>query len=86
MVDKKKEGGVVCLHKEWAVLPEAFPLQTTVLDITAYAPEYQEQVRTLSELFPVGSHCFLISSAHYGKQAEVSTPNPVIEFNIRGVA
>ena len=71
MVDKKKEEGVVYLHKEWAVYPEPYPLQTVVLDITSYAPEYREQVQTLTDLFPVDSRCFLLSSAHYGQQADV---------------
>ena len=71
IVDKKKEDGVVYLHKEWAHNPEAFPYQTIITDITTFAPDYKEQAKTLAELFPVGSQCFITSSSHYGYQAEV---------------
>lgn len=70
-MDKRKGEGVVCLHKEWAGCAEPFPLQTTILDIASFAPEYKEQATTLTELFPVGSHCFLTSSSYYGREAEV---------------
>lgn len=78
MVDKKKGEGTVFLHKEWAVHPEPYPLQVTVLDITTFAPEFKEQVRTLSDLFPIGSSCFLTFSSHYGQQAEVSGRGHVV--------
>ena len=61
----------MCLHKEWANFPEPFAYQTTVRDITAYAPEYKEEVSTLSELFLPKTHCFILSNPHYGSLAEV---------------
>ena len=41
VVDKHKEKGSVYLHKEWANFPELFAYQTTVRDITAFAPRVQ---------------------------------------------
>ena len=72
IIDKRKEKGSVCLHKEWANIPEPFAYQTTVRDITAFAPEFRERVTTLKELFPPKSHCFILSTPHYGSLAEVS--------------
>ena len=71
VVDKRKEKGSVCLHKEWANFPEPFAYQTTVRDITAFAPEFKEKVTTLSELFQPKTHCFILSNPHYGSLAEV---------------
>ena len=72
VVDKRKEKGSVCLHKEWANFPEPFAYQTTVRDITAFAPEFKEKVTTLSELFQPKTHCFILSNPHYGSLAEVT--------------
>ena len=69
-MDKHKEKGSVCLHKEWANIPEPFAYQTTVRDITAFAPEFREKVTTLTELFPPKTHCFILSNPHYGSLAE----------------
>ena len=52
VVDKRKEKGSVCLHKEWANFPEPFAYQTTVRDITAFAPEFKEKVTTLVRALP----------------------------------
>ena len=71
IVDRKRGDGTVCLHKEWAVHPEPFPLQVTIADISSFAPEYREQATTLTELFPIGSQCFITASTQYGCQAEV---------------
>ena len=71
IVDKHKEKGSVCLHKEWANFPEPFAYQTTVRDITAFAPEFREKVTTLSELFLPKTYCFVLSNPHYGSLAEV---------------
>ena len=72
IVDKHKKKGSVCLQMEWATIPEPFAYQTTVKDITAFAPEFRETVTTLTELFPPKSHCFILSTPHYGSLAEVS--------------
>ena len=61
----------MCLHKEWANFPEPFAYQTTVRDITAFAPEFREKVTTLSELFLPKTYCFILSNPHYGSLAEV---------------
>ena len=71
IVDRKHGDGTVCLHKEWAVHPEPFPLQVTIADISSFAPEYREQATTLTQLFPVGAQCFITASTQYGCQAEV---------------
>ena len=71
IVDKRKEKGSVCLHKEWATIADPFPYQTMVRDITAFAPEFREEVTSLQELFPPKSHCFILGTPHYGSLAEV---------------
>lgn len=71
IVNKQGAKGTVCLLKEWSPIPEPFVYQTTVTDITAFAPEYKEQATTLTDLFPAKSQCFIMSPPHYGSLAEV---------------
>ncbi len=71
IVDKKSGEGSVHLHKEWALHPDPFPLQVTVSDISSFAPDYWKQITTLTQLFPVGSQCFITASSQYGCEAEV---------------
>jgi len=70
-VDRKGDRSRVFLHKEWAVHPEPFPYQTTVKDIAAFAPDHKIKSMSLTELFPAGAQCFLLTGAQYGCQAEV---------------
>ena len=63
--------GVVHLHKEWSVRPEAFLYQTIVRDLAYFSPDQCSEL-TLEQLYPVGSQCFLTYRNYYGCQAEVS--------------
>ncbi|XP_070562062.1 5'-3' exoribonuclease 1-like isoform X2 [Ptychodera flava] len=63
-------GGVITLEKQWAVQPVSFALQTTVQDISAYDPSYK-QFKTLEELFPAKSVCFMLGTPQYGCMGEV---------------
>ena len=71
MEKKGSTKGTVHLQKEWAPIPEPYAYQTTVKDITAFAPEFRDKVTDLAELFPPKSQCFILSPSHYGKLAEV---------------
>ncbi len=73
VVDKKGDRNKVFQHKEWAQHPEPFPYQTSVRDIATLAPNYKDKFMNLTDLFPVGAHCFILAtSLQYGCQAEVN--------------
>ena len=42
-----------------------------VMDITSHAPEFKDNIKTMDELYTEGDKCFLLSSEHYGEQAEI---------------
>lgn len=71
IVSKHGARGAVALIKEWSSLAEPFVYQTSVKDILAFAPEYKEEISSLTDLFPPKSHCFVTSPPHYGSLAEV---------------
>lgn len=81
-LDKQGPKGTMYVQKQWATNPEPHPYQTTVVDITAHAPELRERRMTLEDLFPPKSHCFLISPPHYGSPAEVGNISYLMVFNI----
>lgn len=62
--------GKITLDKQWSKIPQPFALQTTRKDILVHDPSFT-QYRTLPELFPVGSTCFMIGQPNYGCQATV---------------
>ena len=49
---------------------QPFALQTTRKDILVHDPSFT-QYRTLGELFPIGSTCFMLGYPEYGCQGEV---------------
>ena len=71
ILDKRGAKGSLCVHKEYASTSEPMVLQTTVMDITTHAPEYQEKSITLDRFFAPKSQCFVMSPPHYGSLAEV---------------
>ncbi len=71
VVNKRGAKGTVALVKEWSQVIETFAYQTCVRDIAAFAPDYKEQVSSLTELFPPKTDCFIVSPPHYGSLAQV---------------
>ena len=64
--------GKITLEKQWAKLPQPYALQTTRKDILVHDQSFT-QFRTLGELFPDGSTCFLLGNqAQYGCQGTVN--------------
>ncbi|XP_067051785.1 5'-3' exoribonuclease 1-like isoform X1 [Acropora muricata] len=63
--------GVVTMEKEWSPKPVAYPYQLTVKDIHVHETHQDDQIRTVDELFPIGSQCFMLASPHYGASGEV---------------
>ena len=64
--------GKITLEKIWSKTTQKFALQTTRKDILIHDSSFT-QYRTLPELYPDGSTCFVIAYALYGCQAEVIT-------------
>ena len=62
--------GRATLEKEWSSVPAYAPIQTIVRDIASYDPGF-EQFKTIDQLFPVGTKCFVLSPAYYGQPAVV---------------
>ena len=59
------------LFLQWSKISQPFALQTTRKDILVHDPSFT-QYRTLSELFPNDSTCFLLGNmAQYGCQGSV---------------
>ena len=64
--------GKITLEKIWSKTTQSFSLQTTRKDILTHDSSFT-QYRTLPELYPDGSTCFVMAYSHYGCQAEVIT-------------
>ena len=64
--------GKITLEKIWSKTTQNFSLQTTRKDILTHDSSFT-QYRTLPELYPDGSTCFVMAYSHYGCQAEVIT-------------
>lgn len=62
--------GKITLEKQWSRIQQPFALQTIRKDILVHDPTFT-QYRTLEQLFPVGSTCFMLGHPNYGCQAEV---------------
>lgn len=62
--------GKITLEKQWSTIPMLCPLQTVVKDIDAHVSNYH-QYKTIREVYPKGSRCFVIGQPHYGAMAEV---------------
>ncbi|XP_065842209.1 5'-3' exoribonuclease 1-like isoform X2 [Oscarella lobularis] len=61
----------VDVEKQWEVEPSLYPYQLCVKNINVFVEKSSESFETLSELFPVGSDCFLVSNPYYGSTAKV---------------
>ena len=64
--------GKITLEKIWSKTTQSFSLPTTRKDILTHDSSFT-QYRTLPELYPDGSTCFVMAYSHYGCQAEVIT-------------
>ncbi|XP_077990094.1 5'-3' exoribonuclease 1-like [Glandiceps talaboti] len=62
--------GMITLEKQWTLHPIPYALQICVKDIAAYDPSFT-QFKTLEELFPAKSVCFMLGTPHYGCMGEV---------------
>ncbi len=62
--------GRITLEKQWSRTRQAFALHTTRKDILVHDPSFT-QYRTLPELFPAESVCFMLGNPNYGCQGEV---------------
>ncbi len=62
--------GRITLEKQWSRTRQAFALHTTRKDILVHDPSFT-QYRTLGELFPPNSTCFMLGHPNYGCQGEV---------------
>lgn len=63
--------GRVNLEKQWAEIPSCYPLQTIVRNISVY-DTHHSTFTDLSQVFPVGSECFMLGLVHYGSKGTVS--------------
>ena len=62
--------GKITLEKQWSRITQPFALQTTRKDILVHDPSFT-QYRTLDQLYPEGSSCFMLGQPNYGCQGEV---------------
>ena len=62
--------GRITLEKLWSKTPQSFAFQTTRKDILVHDPSFT-QYRTLPELFPDGSTCYVLANPYYGCEATV---------------
>ena len=67
--------GKITLEKQWSKIPQPFALQTTRKDILVHDQSFT-QYRTLPELFPIGSACFMLGNTQYGCQGTVAQIAP----------
>ncbi|PNF32574.1 5'-3' exoribonuclease 1 [Cryptotermes secundus] len=62
--------GKITMEKQWCDVLTAYALQTTVKDIAVHDKTFV-QYRTLQEVFPLKSVCFMLGHPHYGAMGEV---------------
>lgn len=67
--------GRITFEKQWSEFSVPFALQSIVKNITEHAPDFVE-CKTIPELFPTGSHCFMVGHPHYGCQGKVVDAEP----------
>ncbi|KAK3912768.1 5'-3' exoribonuclease 1 [Frankliniella fusca] len=63
--------GKITMEKQYSEIQDPYAIQAVVEDIAVHDPSFV-QFRTLEEVFPVGSYCFLLASPVYGSMAEVT--------------
>ena len=73
VLNKHGPRGSLTVIKQWSHSSTYHPLQAIVRveDIMTRAPQYQEAISTLEQLFHNGDQCFLLVPDKYGEQAEV---------------
>ena len=67
--------GKITLEKQWSKISQPFALQTIRKDILVHDLSFT-QYRTLPELFPTGSSCFMLGNTQYGCQGSVVQISP----------
>lgn len=67
--------GRVTFEKQWSEHSVPFALQSLVKGLTEHAPDFVE-CKTIQELFPNGSQCFMVGHPHYGCQGKVVDAEP----------
>ena len=67
--------GKITLEKQWSKISQPFALQTIRKDILVHDQSFT-QYRTLPELFPTGSACFMLGNTQYGCQGSVVQISP----------
>ncbi|PSN30434.1 5'-3' exoribonuclease 1, partial [Blattella germanica] len=71
LIEDGNSGGTIRFNiEEWLDTPVAYALQTTVRDIAVHDRTFQ-QFKTLQEVFPPKSICFMLGHPHYGAMGEV---------------
>lgn len=65
--------GTLTLEKQYSVTPMYAPLQTVVMDIAVHDSEFQ-RFKTVEEMYPVGTRCFVLAPQYYGQPAVVLEP------------
>ena len=63
--------GRITLEKEWAKIPQPYALQAVKKDILVHDPSFT-QFRTIGELFPIGSICFMIGETNFAAEGFVT--------------
>lgn len=64
--------GKITLEKIYSEIQDPYAIQTIVDDIAVHDSTFV-QFKTLEEVFPPGSNCFLLASPVYGSMGEVGT-------------
>lgn len=64
------QAGKITLEKIYSEIQTPYAIQTIVDDITVHDPSFV-QFKTLEQVFPPGSKCFLLASPIYGGMGEV---------------
>ena len=67
--------GKITLEKQWSKISQPFALQTIRKDILVHDKSFT-QYRTLPELFPVGSICFMLGEQLLGFHVDAVHPKP----------
>lgn len=62
--------GRATLEKQWAFVPSCYPIQVVLKDILVYV-KFDLKFQDISNIFPVGSRCFMLGHPHYGSIGEV---------------
>lgn len=73
------QAGKITLEKIYSEIQTPYAIQTIVDDIAVHDSSFV-QFKTLDQVFPTGSKCFLLASPLYGGMGEVSAPLRILEL------